>query len=98
LTINGGNGVFPTTVTHVNVPAGNYAVWVNGILSGATFECKINAGGVAAQLNQSGGQYAITGVASLQNAGSITFDCWTPNSTGVLFENYMLVLRVDAIN
>ena len=32
------------------------------------------------------------------NSGSITFDCWTPNSTAVLFNTYLLALRVDAIN
>ncbi len=98
LTINGGNGVFPTTVLHVNVPAGNYAVWVNGVLSGVTFECKINAGGVAAQFVQFGGTFAVTAVAALPNSGAINFDCWTSNNTGVLFDVYLLAVRVDAIN
>lgn len=97
-TINGGNGVFPTTVMHVNVAAGNYAVWVNGLLSGVTFECKINAGGVVAQIVQPGGTYAMTGVASLPNGGAINFDCWTASNTGVLFFNYLIAVRVDAIN
>jgi hypothetical protein len=97
-TISGGNGVFPTTVLQFNAQAGNYVVSVNGELSGAAFECSINAAGVAAQFVQTGGRFAVTAVASLANNGSITFDCWTPNSTGVLFKTYLLAVRVDAIN
>jgi len=96
--ISGGNGVFPTTVLQINAQAGNYVVSVNGLLSGATFECSINAAGVAAQFVQTGGTFAVTAVASLANSGSITLDCWTPNSTGVLFKTYLLAIRVDAIN
>lgn len=97
-TINGGNGVFPTTILHVNVPAGNYAIWANGSLSGIVFECTIEAGGTVAHILASGEPFAMTTAAALPNGGTIAVNCWTPNNQGSIFDNFLLAVRVDAIN
>ena len=98
VTINGGNGVFPSAVLHVNVPAGDYAIWANGAMAGTNFECSIDAGGTVAQISENGVRFLLTAAAAMPNGGTISLMCWTPSNQAALFDNFLLVVRVDAVN
>jgi len=98
VTISGGNGGFPSNVLALNVPTGSYAVWVNSQQAGTDFDCTIDAGFTAAHFFGNGQTFGMTAAVSLPNGGTIAFKCWTPSNTGVLFYNFLLAVRVDAIN
>ena len=94
----GGNGVFPSTIVSVNVAPGNYAIHVDGETSGGTPKsCTIEAGGTVAAAVVFG-QFALNGIASMPQGGTLALNCWSPDPLNGIFHAYLLAFRVDAFN
>jgi len=94
----GGNGVFPSTIVSVNAAPGNYVIHVDAQTSGGSVkECTIEAGGTVASAHVID-QFALNGIASMPQGGTLALNCWSPDNLNGIFHVYLLAFRVDAIN
>ncbi len=97
--VQGGNGVFPTTVASLNVMAGDYAISASLEPSGLNYDCTIDAGGTVATLFLSSYTNTMMATAALPSGGTISLNCWTPtNGVSTVFQIRLMAIRVDAIN
>jgi hypothetical protein len=97
--VQGGNGVFPTTVASLNVQAGDYAIFASLEPSGLDYDCTIDAGGTVATLFLHSYTGTMVATASLPSGGTISLNCWTQtNGTSFVFTIRLMAIRVDAIN
>lgn len=97
--VQGGNGVFPTTVASLNVMAGDYAIFASLEPSGLDYDCSIDAGGTVATLFLHSYTGTMVATASMPNGGTIALNCGTQtNGTSTVFAIRLMAIRVDAIN
>ena len=103
--------MFPTVVTSMTVPAGDYVVWATGqvdqtIGTDGYLECTLDAGGTVAsqaiQVNSYNyASYSLVGTGVLSSPGTIELDCVgsTNQSFGPLVDNnHLVAVPVDALN
>ena len=111
--IDTGPSVFPTQVNTLDVPPGNYIVSASGTITQSGQEtsnwadCALDPGS-GATVNLIVGSddthygYALDGLISLPNGGTIALDCTSPTSDEgfgpILYDNNMVASKVDAIN
>jgi len=97
--VQGGNGVFPTTVASLNVQAGDYAISASLEPSGLNYDCTIDAGGTGAAVFLHSYTNTMMATASLPSGGTISLNCSTQTSgVSAVFQIRLMAIRVDAIN